>query len=397
MADIYEVALYDSYGVQQAVLQGWEYLEFTQRLNKPWNHNIRFELSAEDSDDPITTILRSSMDVDWIIRVRRTDPVTNEVAVVYEGFNRTIVDQVKATGAVIFNLYGTGYTELLTRRIVLPPTGYEDSSYAGNAETVLKNFVNDQAVNPADPDRIIPGLSIETTANLGKYVEHTARYTNLLTVVKKIAEDGEIDFGIVGGTVVGTYLLRTAILWGEDKTSTNTYGNDPVIFSTYHGNMSIPIFSRNRSEERNCVYVGGMGEGVNRRILTRSTARIQDSALNRREAFLDARQSRKDADLSMEGDFYLNDKAYLPTLSFNVEQTESCRWLQHWSLGDLVSAIYYDYVFAEKIISVTVRVGAATAAGSSREFVSAELETVPSAWELGISGRTELGETTILG
>jgi hypothetical protein len=391
MSDIYEVILYDDYGTQKAVLQGWEYLEFTQRVNSAWNHNLRFELSPEDSGGGILSVLRDNLDVDWHIRVKRTDPITNVESLVYEGFNRTIVDQLNASGGVILNLYGVGYTELLSRRVVVPATGYVSSDKNASAETAIKEYVNEQAVSPVDINRIIPGLSIETDTGFGPIVEHSAAYINLLTTVNDVSVKGEIDYGIVGGPTVGTYILKTRDLWGFDKTTENVDGNSPVIFSVGHGNMSIPIFSRNRSDERNTVYVAGQGEGINRNIISRSSIYVGDSRLNRREAYLDARQQKTTAGLKIAGDNYLNAHSPQLKLSFNVLQTDSCRWITNWGLGDLITAKYFNRGFVQKIVSVTVRVGSTESEGASTEYISAE------PWLLGVVGRSELNISTILG
>lgn len=397
MADLYEVYAHDPTGQKKIVLQGWEYFEFTQRINSAWNHNMRYGISYEDKEGQVLAeFLRETVDVDWIIRAFRTDPVTDERVLVYEGLNRTIVDQVKADGTILVNLYGVGYTELLSRRVVVPPTGYESSDKIGNAETLIKAYVNDQAVNPADADRIIPGLSIEPDGSFGRLTSYSALYTNLLSVVSKIATDGEIEFGVVGGVTPGTFALRVLPAWGLDKSTNNLNGVNPVQFDVAAGNMDIPIFSRNRSDERNVVYAGGRGEGINRRFLETHNINLNDSPLNRREGFLDLRNARSDSDLSTASMDYLDKYEAQQKLTFNIIQTESVRWLEHWSLGDIVTSKYFNRTFDQRIKSVTVRIGTGSGQGQ-REFIEPELETLAHAWLLGIDGRTELGETTILG
>lgn len=397
MADVYEVYAHDPTGQKNIVLQGWEYFEFTQRVNSPWNHNIRYGISYKDKEgQKIVQFLRETIDVDWIIRAFRTDPVSGARVLVYEGLNRTIVDQVKANGSILVNLYGVGYTELLSRRVVVPLAGYETSDKAGNAETIIKQYVDEQSVNPADTDRIIPGFSIETDSSFGRYTTYSALYTNLLSVVSKISVDGEVEFGVVGGSVPGTFVLRVLPAWGTDRSTNNLNNNNPVQFDVEAGNMDIPIFSRNRSEERNVVYAGGRGEGINRLIIERHNINLNDSPLNRREGFLDLRNARSESDLSTAALEYLDKYEAQSKLTFNVIQTQSLRWLTDWSLGDIVTAKYFGRLFDQRITAITVRVGTGAGQGQ-REFVEPEMETLAHAWLLGIDGRTELGETTILG
>lgn len=397
MADLYEVYAHDPYGDKKIVLQGWEYFEFTQRLNSPWNHNIRYGISYEDKEgQQLVNFLRNTIDVDWHIRAFRTDPVTHQRILVYEGLNRTIVDQVKANGTILVNLYGVGYTELLSRRVVVPLSGYESSDKEGNAETIIKEYVDEQCINPVDVDRIIPGLSAEVDTFTGRSTSYSAQYTNLLSVVSKLAIDGEVDFGIVGGATVGTFALRVVPSWGLDVSVNNLNSFNPVQFDVAAGNMDIPIYSRNRSDERNVVYVGGRGEGLNRRFITRTNIRVNDSPLNRREGFLDLRNARTDGDLTTAGLDYLDKYEARETLTFNIIQTDSLRWLTHWNLGDIVTAKYFDRTFDQKINAVTVRVGTGSGQGQ-REYIEPEMDTLAHAWLLGVDGRTELGETTVLG
>lgn len=402
MSDLYEVSLYDTEGVKQGILQGWEYLDFTQKLNGPWYHNLRYEVSSKDvPGEEYIALLRNTVDVDWILRVVRTDSVTGAKALVYEGFNRTIVDQSKKEGSIIFNLYGSGYTELLSRRVVIPPVGTENSDKLGRAETIMKQFVNEQAVTPVNSSRILPGLTIESDLGAGVTLPYKARYTNLLTVLEQIAESGGVDFGVVGkGTVespqVGEFVFRVVVLWGTDRSVENEDGNAPTIISTALNNMGIAIHSRNRSEEKNIVYVLGAGEGINRLVAEQQFTGIQDSPWNRREAAVDARSESSLGGLAVVGTDYLDEHKAQEILSFNILQTPSCRWLTHWGLGDLITARYYDRIFRQKIVEVSVRVSKGEG-NAVHEFISGELEVFVPFWLLGVEGYSELGATTILG
>lgn len=400
MADLYELFLYDAFGERQAALQGWEFFEFTQRLSAPWNHNLRYELPSEDKEgEDFVDFLRHDIGPDFILRAVRTDAFSGEKSLVYEGLNRTVVDQARSDGSIILNLYGVGLTELLSRRIVIPPSGYESSDKSGRAETVIRAYVNEQCITPTDSSRIIPGLSLETDSLAGKTVTRSVRYTNLYTVVKGLAEDGRIDFGIVGGLdqPVGQFTLHIDWLWGQDKTAGNQVGNNPVIFDSRASHMTIPILSRNRSEEVNIAYIGGPGEGLNRVVLELSRAGDQDSPLNRREAFIDARREPSLSGLRALADLYLFEREAVDHLTFNIRQVEDVRWLEHWELGDVVTGRYFGEDFTVKISEVSVRLSGGTSTSAVHEFVSAELTPYEFYWQLGLTGHSELGESTILG
>lgn len=400
MADLYELYFYSASGEKLAALQGWEFFEFTQRLNAPWNHNLRYQLPSEDKvGENFVNFLRHDIGADFILRAIRTDSFSGQKSLVYEGFNRTIVDQARSDGSILLNFYGSGLTELLSRRIVIPPTGSESSDKAGRAETVIRQYVNEQCISPTDSDRIIPGLTLETDAQKGKSVSRSVRYTNLFTVVSGLAEDGRLDFGIVGGMnqPVGQFTLHMDWLWGQDKTAANQAGNNPVIFDSQAGHMTIPIHSQNRSEEVNVAFIGGQGEGLNRIVLEVDGEGADASPLNRREGFLDARREPSLTGLRALADLYLADREAVNSLTFNVRQVEDARWIEHWELGDVVTGRYYGQDFTVKISEVTVRLSGGTSTSAIHEYVSAELTPYRFYWQLGHAGQTELGDTTILG
>ena len=110
MSAIYEIQIYNSSLEKLGELQGWEYLEFTQRVNSPWNHAITIKTSPNSS---YAAFIRDSDGMqDWIFLVYRTDPILGIRHLAYEGFNRTIVDQLDNHGDVIFNFYGVYYFKI---------------------------------------------------------------------------------------------------------------------------------------------------------------------------------------------------------------------------------------------------------------------------------------------
>lgn len=380
-----------------ALFTGWNYLEFHQRVNQPWNHMIRFDLSK---DDTRVALLRSTLDIDMIINVYRTDPYTGIKDRVYEGFNRTVVDQITSTGTVIFNLYGVGFTELLKRRIVVPATGEDNVSKSGVAETVMKEFVDEQAVNPTDSDRTIAGLTIEADAGAGGSGEYSARYTMLNTVIENLGEQGRMDFGIVQiDNIVGNFRFEVRRPWGTDKRIGNLDSNPPLVFDVGYGNMLIPILSKNASEEVTAVYVGGQGEGVDRTVVElENTARIAASPWNRRERFVDARRQSTETSLATTGNAKLQEEGYAPQLTFGVKQGLGSWWPTDWELGDYITARYYGLSFDKQITEVSVVVTAsAEGSDSMTEVIDVELTDVVLFWTLGITGYSELEETTVFG
>lgn len=369
----YDIYFYNHSGERVYLLQVFRYMELHQRVSSPWNHVIRVEAAAEN--ETVIDFFRETLVRDFMIEVYRTDEVTGDRDLVYEGIHRTLVDQVKNSGIVVFTLYGTGYLQLLKRRIILPPDGFEHSSKSGVAEAVMKEFVDESAINPLDALRVITGLTNEAETNAGNTAEYSARYTNLYTVISRLSEQGGVDFGIVKNTTVGTFLFQVRELWGTDRTATNTGGFVPIIFDLYLGNMMIPILSKNGGDEVNYVYIGGRNQGTDRIIETRENVdAIAVSPWNRHEAFVDARSEENSDGLQTRGQAVLDEQGYSERLTFNVQQTYGTRWVRDWVLGDIITARYAGLSFDKKIVEVVIIVSSGETGSAQIESISIEME-----------------------
>jgi hypothetical protein len=91
---------------------------------------------------------------------------------------------------------GRGLNDLLDRTDVRAFAGTAGSEKAGAAETVIKEYVYEQA-GPGAGVRARPGLTIEADAATGNTVRLQRSYRNLLTVCQDVAAIGGGDFDIV--------------------------------------------------------------------------------------------------------------------------------------------------------------------------------------------------------
>lgn len=367
--ELYEVRLYDHAGQLQLVPNHVTRIEFHQRINAPWNHQITLEFSRDSSE--VTSIRQ--VQPDWFIRIFRIDPITQIRSLVYSGLHITTVDQARAAGDLIFNFYGSGYTQLLTRRVVVPASGEESSDKSGVAESVLKSYISDAMISPVDADRIFEDITIEADTYNGETIEYSARYINLMTVCENVANAGKIDFGLIEGTGIGEVVVRARSIWGKDRREGNPEGNPETKLSFLQGTMDIPIYTNNTSDEKNFIYVGGTGQGESRYVLTVSS--VPTGKWGRKEAFIEGRQQVTDVALYSIGNAYLEEKKQTETLSFDIIQTIGSRWLVDWNLGDLITARYFDKVFDKKIVEIGVVVSGESSS-ETIETVTVEMEDV---------------------
>lgn len=376
--DTYEIIMYDHNAVPYMYLQRWDRLEYHQRVNAPWNSVITFRLGY---NDPYINDLME-VEEDHVIFIYRIDPITKNKERVYEGVHSTTTIQSGKMGQVIINFYSQGFTALLARRIVVPPDGQESVSVRSNADINMATLLIYAASGIDDPARALAPLSSAMLFPIGHVfgdiVEYDARYVNLLSAFETLAEAGGVRFGVTCPTFLSapTYLqVEARRLWGLDRRINSTQTENKMFFNYESGNMEIPIYSKNYSEEKNVAYVGGQGVGANRRILQLIGTTSTRHHWARKEAFTDARGGDNDEKLLTEGLAYLSKNMAKNTLTFNVRQVPGSLWPLNWGLGDVLTAKYRDTLFEKEIREVVVTVtGGSTA--QQVEIVAAEMEDV---------------------
>ncbi len=359
----YKVRLKDQSGVLVAEFDDWRSLSFSHIVNSPGA--CRFEIDALDS--------RASLfELDGQIEVwRRNLDVGLDWYLEWEGFHRTQNDLVQQNDNESFISYALGYLTLINRRHIMYVAGSDFTDKSGAGETVIKEYVNENAGPAAlsangrlgGVDGDITGLTIEADAGNGTAWEGARAYKNLLTVVNEIAVKTGVDIEVVGvGTVVYEFKVHDgqrgkdrSVVGLDPLTGLNGAGNAPVLFTLGFGNMALPLFSINRSTEVNAVYVLGQGEEANRSVILRQDlAAISDSPINRIEMIRNATQETTLAGLNSVGDEALIENQKLETLRFDVIQIEGTFYGKDYTWGDLITARYRDTEFNKKIVDVRV-------------------------------------------
>lgn len=363
----YQLRLKDTSGASVvAVTDHFERLAFTKRVNSPGFYILQmgeFDPFLADLDlDYQLEVWRRIAGVDWYLE--------------FEGFHRTIAYQRTLRGEAIATSYGVGYADLLRRRIL---AGYAGTAYTeknGAAETIAKEFVEEQCVSGAI-FRAITGLTIEADDGRGATIELSRAWRNLLEVLQEVSLVAEQKGGPGDWAVVGTGDATFEFRWydgqlGDDRRVGNIEGNPPILFSLLLGNMALPNYALARTDEANAIYVGGQGEELNRALEIRTdAAAIADSPWNRREMFSDARNEITTAALQDKGDRRLEERQAEESFSFEVIQTTACIYGRDYFVGDLITARYSDIERDKKIVGVRI------VAQENRETIAVELADVP--------------------
>ncbi|MDH5161519.1 siphovirus ReqiPepy6 Gp37-like family protein [Heyndrickxia oleronia] len=191
---------------------------------------------------------------------------------------------------------GLSLQSVVGQRITIPPayTAYDYKS--GNAETVMKHYIERNIVNPIDPRRKIPQLVIAPNKNRGPSISWQSRYKNLAEEMTEISLATGLGWDVTLDLKNKQWVFD--VVEGRDV-SVNQSVLPPVIFSPQFESLQSLHYTESELNYKNSAYVAGQGEGVERRIVEVG----KDVGLSRHEIFIDARDIPETEDIEVpDGD-----------------------------------------------------------------------------------------------
>ncbi|MED4461870.1 siphovirus ReqiPepy6 Gp37-like family protein [Metabacillus fastidiosus] len=179
---------------------------------------------------------------------------------------------------------------VVAQRITIPPNHTAYDNKQGNAETVMKHYVDRNIINLADPKRKIPELILAINQNRGTSISWQSRYKNLAEEMTEIS--------LAAGLGWDVYLDIQQKKWVFDvfegrNLTVNQSINPPVIFSPQFESLKSLHYTESELNYKNIAYVAGQGEGVDRRVIELGN----QSGLSRHELFIDARDIEEETDV----------------------------------------------------------------------------------------------------
>lgn len=155
--------------------------------------------------------------------------------------------------------------------------------YKGNIEDVVKAFVNANAINPIDSNRIIPHLVLGVNDGINMTADEAYSNKQLDEALWEICEKYDMSYEILMNHEAKKFVFST--YQGIDRTTEQTI-NQPVIFAKAFDNVTKQSYVDDKSNYKSTAYVAGEGEGIDRTVVN-----VNDNftGFNRRELFVDAR------------------------------------------------------------------------------------------------------------
>ena len=344
MPPVWEVRVKNQAGTLVQVISNYSHLRLTPTVNAAGSYDLTmaYRDGMEDWFDVDGQIEFWRSNLDAGISPRKE----------FEGMHVDFERWVDQGGQENFSSHGVGYADHLARRVIDAPSGSSGAAKSGAAETAIKEYVDEQCVNPTDPTRVVTGLSIEADAATGSSWSGGRAYRNLLTVCQEIAETGGGDFSVAG---IGAALFE--FRWHNGQLGTDRRAT--VRFGLSYNNMGAPKYMVSRIAERNAILVGGGGLAAERETVWRTDpARIAVSPWGRREEFVDARdvEQGSTAILNTRGDTRLAERRPEIGMSFEILQTPGLLYGRDYFLGDVVTGEFAGQVVVQKIEGFVIEV-----------------------------------------
>ena len=281
----------------------------------------------------------------------------------FETFHRSMEFRSGAEGREVFVSWGRGYNDLLTAETILWPAGSAEAQKNAAAETVAKEFVDENigpgalAASGRFRDGNFAGLSVEADTATGATWSGKRAFDNLLDVLTEIGDYGPGDYWIIGTGAATFEFQWRDVRWGEDRTKGNAAGNPPVTFSRENQNATNIRYNYSRLDEATHCDVLGGGQGASRLIETSTSGGETDSPWARRAVARDARDEIDPTILQDRGEETINKQLPRRSFTFDAIQTRATRYGRDWRVGDLVTLTYRGRDIDQKIVGVTVSMG----------------------------------------
>lgn len=249
------------------------------------------------------------------------------------GIIKHIEIQLDEGGKGTETVLAKGYTlaGITKQRITIPPAGQAQDSGEAPAETLMKQYTNNNLVSPVDADRAFPLLVNATDQTRGGVLFFQSRYKNLAEELESLSLASELGWNVA--IDITNIELVFDVAEGSDLTKTNTDSNPPVIFSPEFDSVKALEFVDSDLIYKNKAYVGGQGEGTAREVVEAGTG----TGIERLEAFVDARDLDTVAKLQQRGLQRLAELAPQQVFSGRILKASPFEYEKDYDLGDIVT------------------------------------------------------------
>jgi hypothetical protein len=256
---------------------------------------------------------------------------------------------------------------LFGNRIVYPTYGATKYTPTGTAEYVIKQAVTDHCgaspigySSPTDTNRTMAALTVNANQGLGATYTMSARYTNLQDELLSISKATYLGYYV--GLNLNNSKLYLEVIPGIDRTATQSV-NPRAVFTTDWNTLQSANLTDSETEYKNYGIVGGTGVGTARHISLVYLDSSVPSDVYRKEVFYDVR-AYATSDLPVKGQGELNKVATTIYVEGSALPVSSLKLGTDFDLGDIVTFKQWGYMTNSRLTVIKESVSNST--GSSQ-------------------------------
>ena len=273
-------------------------------------------------------------------------------------------------GTFTSQILGRGLNQLLFNEYVDYAPTTSEASKSGAAETVAKEFVDENIGPGAGADaggntRVRAGVTVETDAGTGATWAGDRSRKLLADVLQEVADVGPGDYMIVQTGDAAFQFQWRSPHWGLDKRLGNGVRR-PALFSARVNNVEdvSSIVSYLNAITGAIVYGQGVGPGLKPGTAYDTTLTAATSLARRVTLRQSSRQEVSQTSLDNAAFSILRDNRVEVNVDATVKEIVSSRYNVHWGIGDLTTI--EDTIFGRQIDRkvVGVRVNMRSRSGS---------------------------------
>ena len=360
----YEISLLTPSGDMIADLSGFNMLTWARAEKK---------VGVAELWIPEQAILSPSfLAVDQIIEIERNGGILNETA--YFLRYAAVYDDADGNGFYYLKAYDANY--LLKSRIIASYSQSAEAAKSGYADDMMKELVDENIVSATDTDRNIANLTIASDLSLGAVIDKAMAWDNLLSALQDIAKTSTdrgtyLSFDVVRASR-GNFQFRT---YTGQRGKDHTQSSGDMIEVSEGVNFQQPnVILFDRVDEANVAYAGGRGVADDREITEQEdTTRSKASSYNRREVFVDARNTTTTAELEDKAFAALEENKPKKSMTGYLVDTDGCQYGIDYGFGDLVTATAKGYTMDCHLSAMSAIVSANQEMGSRAETLTTAL------------------------
>ena len=253
----------------------------------------------------------------------------------------------------ILQVSGGGLKKILSQRVIWEQINFIEET----VETAIRTVITDNVITPDDPDRVIPGFTLEDTQGFTETFDAQLFGENIAEWISSTCQ--------IYGYGWDVYIKNHKYVFTLIRSTDRTYGQTeypPVVFSPDFDNLVSASYDNRGSEYHNVALIGGEGDGTDQIV----TSVGSGTGLNRYETYIDG------GSVSSNGEI-ITMETYLSMLqTYGMEQLTDTSLYQEVS-GEIIQGGMFqygrDFYLGDK---VQVDMGYAAAALQITEMIYSE-------------------------